>query len=56
MDAKVEAPEIEITPEMIRAGVSVLCAFDTSFEGEEVWAVRIYRAMETARTKGCEDV
>jgi hypothetical protein len=35
--------------EMIAAGASVLCGFDTSFEDEKSWAVRVYRAMSALR-------
>lgn len=37
--------EIEITPEMIEAGASVLCGFNTYYSGEEHWAEEVYRAM-----------
>lgn len=49
-------PEIEITPAMIAAGVSVLCAFDTTFEQEAAWAIRIYSAMTRAKVfAGAQD-
>ncbi len=41
--------EIEITPAMIEAALSVLAAYDTTFERDDVWAKRIYSAMEAAR-------
>lgn len=44
-----DVPEFEVTPEMIEAGVSVLCAVDTTFESEAEWVKRIYRAMVAAR-------
>ncbi len=37
--------EIEITPEMIEAGVSVLCEFNTFEASEEYWARRVFAAM-----------
>ena len=37
--------EIEITPEMIEAGASVLYRMELAFAGEEFWAEEIYRAM-----------
>jgi hypothetical protein len=41
-----------ITPEMIEAGATILFSFDTFFEDERSWAVRVYRAMrDAAKTK-----
>lgn len=37
--------EIEITPEMVEAGASVLYRMEPAFHGEEFWAKEIYRAM-----------
>jgi hypothetical protein len=37
--------EIEVTPEMIEAGVSVLCGYETLTAGESYWAGEVYRAM-----------
>jgi hypothetical protein len=37
--------EIEITPEMIEAGVSELCAYDHRFESMEGCVERIFTAM-----------
>lgn len=45
----------EITPAMIESGVAVLCAFDTTFEGEAAWAVRVYQAMRGARWHNEDD-
>ena len=45
-----EGDEIEITPEMIEAGVEVLRSFNTYFEGEQVWARRVFQAMCEARS------
>jgi hypothetical protein len=47
----------EITPEMIEAGATILLGFDTFFEDERSWAVRVYRTMRAAaRTEpGLED-
>lgn len=40
-----DRPEIEVTPEMIEAGASVLYRMETAFAGEEFWAEEVYRAM-----------
>ena len=40
-----ESEEIKITPEMIEAGASVLCGFNTYFTGEAYWAEEVFRAM-----------
>lgn len=37
--------EIEITPEMIAAGASVLYGMELAFATEEFWAAEVYRAM-----------
>ena len=37
--------KIEITPEMIEAGASVLYRMETAFAGEEFWAKEVYFAM-----------
>jgi hypothetical protein len=39
------APAIELTPAMIRAGVSALCRYDSEFETREEGAEAIFRAM-----------
>lgn len=44
-----EPDEIEVTPEMIEVGVSVLCAWEPKFENEAEAACNIYRAMTRAR-------
>jgi hypothetical protein len=41
------APEIEITPAMIAAGVSAFLDYDSRFEGEAEAVADIYRAMVT---------
>jgi hypothetical protein len=43
--------EIEITPAMLRAGVSALCAYDSEFESREEGVERIFRAMCRASQK-----
>jgi hypothetical protein len=50
--AKAGAPEdeIEITPEMIEAGVDVLYQYAPSMAGFDFWAGEIFRAMWAART------
>ncbi len=40
-----QAGAIEITPEMIEAGASVLYRMETAFAREEIWAEEVYRAM-----------
>jgi hypothetical protein len=40
---------VEITPEMIEAGASVLCRFETFTAGETYWAAEVYRAMALLR-------
>lgn len=51
--ANVDASEIEITPEMIKAGVAVYPAFDGRFENSYDEAViEIFEAMWAARVKG----
>ena len=37
--------EIEITPEMVKAGASVLYGMELDFAREEFWAKEVYRAM-----------
>ncbi len=37
--------EIEVTPEMIEAGASVLYGMELAFAGEEFWAKEVYKAM-----------
>jgi len=37
--------EIEVTPEMIEAGVAILYGYETDTVGEEYWAETIYKAM-----------
>ena len=41
--------EIEITPEMIEAGLAEFFAYDSRFQSEEEAVKRIYGAMEKAR-------
>jgi len=44
--------EIEVTPAMLRAGVSALCHYEPEFETREEGAARIFRAMYRASKKG----
>ena len=37
--------EVEITPEMIESGGSVLCEMELAFADEDFWAEKVYRAM-----------
>lgn len=46
---KAGAPEIEVTPAMIEAGVKAFYAYDSRFEAEEAGVARIYRAMCLAK-------
>jgi hypothetical protein len=46
--------EIKVTPEMIKAGVSVFCAFDCRFESEDEIVKRIYLAMATTMANSGE--
>jgi len=43
--------EIEITSEMIEAGVSALCRYDPEFDSREEGVERIFRVMAMARSK-----
>ncbi len=47
------AAEIEVTPEMIEAGASVLYGMETAFAGEEFWAEEVYRAMASLLPGAC---
>ena len=40
-----EPTEIEVTPEMVEAGVVEFCHFDSRFEDETDAVVRVYRVM-----------
>jgi hypothetical protein len=41
-------PEIDITPEMVAAGVSALCDVRSDFESDSEIVMRIYRVMQLA--------
>jgi len=41
--------DIEITPEMIEAGASILCHFQTETAGEDYWAEEVYKAMASRK-------
>lgn len=45
-------PEIEITPEMIEAGALEVARGNPDYFSDEEIAVKVYRAMEKARTIG----
>lgn len=45
-------PDIEVTPEMIEAGVCALASFNDRLESDDEAVVRIFRAMDRARVKG----
>ena len=45
----VDVSEIEVTPEMVEAGASVLYGMELAFASEEFWAERVYRAMASVR-------
>ena len=40
-----ECDDVEITPEMVEAGASVLYRMEPAFHSEEFWAKEVYRAM-----------
>jgi hypothetical protein len=44
---------IEITPEMIEAGVSALLRFNRDFESEDSAVIRIYRTMREIEQENC---
>lgn len=44
-----EVPEIEITPEMIEAGVAELMLFNLDYQSWEDGAERVFEAMMAAR-------
>lgn len=46
---EVSTEGIDITPEMVEAGASVLCSFQTLTAGEEYWAKQVYATMERVR-------
>lgn len=50
------ADEIEITPEMIEAGVCAFYEFDSRFDGAEVAVARIFQAMKRMEACGCEPI
>ncbi len=52
MPAETGAPEneVEVTPEMIEAGCHEYLSYDERFERLSAAVVRIWRAMERART------
>lgn len=43
--ANAEVPEVEITPEMIEAGVEAWSGYDECFESAGEMILRVYRAM-----------
>ena len=45
------AAEIEVTPEMVEAGVEVFCAFDRRFDSEDDVVKEIFRVMVGAMYK-----
>jgi hypothetical protein len=45
-----DAPEIEITPAMIEAGVEAFCAFDRFYDTRAEIVAGVFRAMEAARS------
>jgi hypothetical protein len=47
--------EIEVTPDMVGAGINAFCAPDSEYENDAETVVRIYRAMQRASvTTWCE--
>ncbi len=55
MTGQASADKIEITEEMIEAGVSELVGYSDKYESEEDAVIRIYRAMELARVNHGND-
>ena len=51
-DRPVQSEGIEITPEMIEAGASVLYGFETIFSDEELWARKVFESMARAHPRG----
>ncbi len=47
----VDVAEIEVTPEMIKRGASVLYRMTTHIADEEYWAEEIYTAMASLRPR-----
>jgi hypothetical protein len=47
--ASAREEEIEVTPEMIEAGINAYCEWDSRFEETEGLVWQIYEAMELAR-------
>ena len=48
-----DCDDVEITPEMIEAGASVLYRMELAFAGEEFWAEEVYRAMASLLPGAC---
>jgi hypothetical protein len=48
--ADAAAPEIEITPAMIEAGVDAFCGFDRLYDTRAKIVEGVFRAMEAARS------
>ena len=48
LESRPAGAEIEVTPEMIEAGVGAFCAYDCRFEGPEHVVVEIFEAMQAA--------
>ena len=46
-----DAPDVEITPEMITAGTREFWGHDNQYESAEVLVQRIYRAMMRAKRR-----
>jgi hypothetical protein len=49
--ANVASPEIEITSEMIEAGLDEYAGYNHDFEGPRSMLIRVYRAMASASTR-----
>lgn len=50
-EAESSETEIEVTPEMVAAGVRALCEYDPYFKTQEQGAVSIFRAMVAAHDR-----
>jgi len=55
-DRQAGAEDTQITEEMLDAGESVLCGFQTMTLDERYWAEAVYRAMELVRQAAKERI
>lgn len=50
--ADIAVPEIEITPEMLKAGIKAFMDYDSRFEQESDAVIEIFEAMWAAKVRG----